>query len=125
MTRLSLTLLFVFASLVFTGCRTDYDIADVAPEEHLDSEEHAGHDHALGEPCEEIDNEHEHSVDEQVEDSHAGHQHSTGDRNHGTQWFFNQPWAAPFIWKKLFRDAVIFLALAAVIFLIGGQRRRR
>ncbi len=117
------TLFISLVLLAFVGCRTDYDIADIAPTEHLESAEHHGHDH----DHEHVDGEtgDEHSVDEHVEDSHAGHAHSSGNRNHGTQWFFNQPWAAPFIWGKLFRDALIFLGLAAGIFLITGRRRKR
>ncbi len=115
--------------LLFTGCQTDYDITDVAPADFLDSEEHAphdcdiDHDHSDGE-CEEESPE-ELPLDDHVEDSHAGHDHAPGTRNHGTQWFFNQPWAAPFIWKKLFRDGGIFLALAVAVFFISGRRRKK
>lgn len=112
----------LFISLVllaFVGCRTDYDIADVAPAEFLESGEHHHDEHTDGETGD------EHSIDEHVEASHAGHNHAAGTRNHGTQWFFNQPWAAPFIWRKLFRDAVVFLALAIAIFFITGRKRKR
>ncbi|MCD4707106.1 MAG: hypothetical protein K8S62_05150 [Candidatus Sabulitectum sp.] len=132
----SICLAFTLAFFFLTGCRTDYDIADVAPEEHLHSEDH---DHADGETCEESESDHSHghsnetghahSVNEEMEEAHAGgpsgHAHDAGDRNHGTQWFFNQPWAATFIWKKLFRDALIFLTLAVGIFLATGRRRKR
>ncbi|MCK5133935.1 MAG: hypothetical protein KAR40_17520 [Candidatus Sabulitectum sp.] len=117
----SLALFIVFS--VGSGCRTDYDIADVAPEEHLESEDHHDHDHDH-----EHENEHEHSIDEEMEEAHAegpsGHVHGAGERNHGTQWFFNQPWAAPFIWGKLFRDALTFLFLAVGIFLVTRRRRK-
>lgn len=113
----------LFALLVFASCQTDYDVAEVAPSEHLDVEHPAGPEQAEDETCEECDS--EHSIDEQVEDSHAGHNHAQGSRNHGTQWFFNQPWAAPFIWGKLFRDAAIFLVLAVAVFIISGRKRRK
>lgn len=127
------SVLLLFVLLVSSACTTDYDIAEVAPEEHLnsDSDEHAGHDHAPGEPCTEsehadITSNHETStIDEEREAAHSGHAHGAGNRNHGTQWFFNQPWAAPFIWGKLLRDSLIFLILAVGIFLLTGGRRKR
>ncbi len=123
MIRHILSISLLFTLLVFTACRTDYDVAEVAPSEHLDEEHHAEDEHAECEHSEESDS--EHSIDEQVEESHAGHDHAERTRNHGTQWFFNQPWAAPFIWGKLFRDAAIFLALAVAIFIISGRKRKK
>lgn len=121
-----LPILTLFSTLLlFTGCQTDYDIADVASAEFLDSEEHVSHDHDNSDgECVEESHE-ELSVNDHVEDSHAGHDHAPGASNHGTQWFFNQPWAAPFIWKKLFRDGGIFLALAVAVFIISGRRRKK
>ncbi len=132
------TFLFTVVFLSFSGCRTDYDIADVAPAEFLESgedqehlhehtheeiadehDEHAHHEHIDGEIVD------EHSIDQHVEASHAGHDHASGTRNHGTQWFFNQPWAAPFIWGKLFRDSVIFLGLAVAVFFFSNRKRRK
>lgn len=129
--------LITIVLLSFSGCRTDYDISDVAPSEFLESGESQEHLHepADEETTDEHDNhnhEHtdgetgdEHSIDEQVEASHAGHNHAAGTRNHGTQWFFNQPWAAPFIWGKLFRDSAIFLGLAVAIFFLSSRKRRQ
>ncbi|PIE51987.1 hypothetical protein CSA37_08940 [Candidatus Fermentibacteria bacterium] len=54
----------------------------------------------------------------------SGHLHASGDRNHGTQWFFNQPWAAPFIWSKLLRDGAIFLVLSVVLFFLTRRKNR-
>lgn len=126
-----LTFLSFVSLMVLTACVEDYDIAEVAPAEHLESGEHAGHDHEDGESCEES----AHTGDEdgadihsEMHDEHAGgpsgHAHAAGNRNHGTQWFFNQPWAAPFIWGKLARDGAVFLALAAVLFFVTGRRKR-
>ncbi|MEN8209514.1 MAG: hypothetical protein ABFR50_09720, partial [Candidatus Fermentibacteria bacterium] len=53
------------------------------------------------------------------------HVHDAGQRNHGTGWFFNQPWAATFIWGKMFRDSLILLVLSAVVFLVSGYIRKR
>ncbi|MCK5840685.1 MAG: hypothetical protein KAH31_00845 [Candidatus Sabulitectum sp.] len=127
--------LFTIVFLSFSGCRTDYDIADVAPVEFLDSGENHEHLHEHSDnetPGEHDHNGHtdvktvdEHSIDEHVEASHAGHDHASGTRNHGTQWFFNQPWAAPFIWGKLFRDSVIFLGLAVAVFFFSNRKRRK
>lgn len=126
---------FTIVLLSVSGCRTDYDIADVAPAEFLESGENHEHlhehadedtsstDHSAGHTDGETGD--EHSIDEHVEASHAGHSHAPGTRNHGTQWFFNQPWAAPFIWGKLFRDSVIFLGLAVAVFFFSSRKRRK
>jgi hypothetical protein len=53
------------------------------------------------------------------------HQHDAGARNHGTEWFFNQPWAASFIWPKMLRDSVLLAALAAAIYLVSRRLTRR
>ncbi len=106
--------------LMAGGCggKVDYDISEAAPEEHLDGE---GEDHHHGE--------HDHAEDEVGRDISGAvdnrHHHEPGVRNHGTQWFFNQPWAATFIWGKMLRDAVILLALAAGVFLVSRLFRRR
>lgn len=105
--------LLVSVLMIAAGCVEDYDVAEVAPAEHLDEE----HDHHY---------EDEHH-DEDVDPDHSapsGHSHGAGVRNHGTQWFFNQPWAARFIWGKLVRDAVIFLALGGILFYLTGRKRR-
>ena len=115
--------------LTFSSCRTDFDIEEVAPAEYLESVGQDDHNHSEGEDCIECESESEDpdhiSIDEQVEESHAGHAHASGSRNHGTEWFFNQPWAAPFIWNKLIRDGLIFLALATAIFLFSGKRKKK
>lgn len=104
------------------GCMEDYDVEEVAPHEHLETEA-CDHHH---------DHEHDHHDDHQdaevhtgIEDGPSGHSHGAGERNHGTGWFFNQPWAAPFIWGKLLRDAGVFLVLAAAIFMATGKRGRK
>jgi hypothetical protein len=109
------------------GCsgRADYDIGEVAPEDHLTGE--AGqheHDHHH----EHADGHHEH--DEAGLSGSAGsrHVHEAGVRNHGTEWFFNQPWAARFIWGKLARDSAVLLLLAAAVLWasrLAGRRRWR
>ena len=135
---------FLLFSILFFNCNVDYDIEEVAPQEHLTSEHN--HDHTDEDACPECDSEHNHDhtdeeegpdfappltesentdITEQVEDSHAGHNHAAGARNHGTQWFFNQPWAAPFIWPKLLRDALIFLVLAVVLFIITARKGKK
>ncbi len=108
------------ALVFFTGCRTDYDIEEVAPAEFLESSGGGEHVHEEAAAAEDSS-----TVDEHMEESHAGHVHDAGARNHGTQWFFNQPWAAPFIWGKLLRDAVTFLLLAVAVFVVTGRRKRK
>lgn len=110
--------------LLLASCRTDYDIGEVAPVEFTGvSVEHA-------DSCSECsEEEHVHHHEEAmtgIEDVGAPerHVHEAGQRNHGTVWFFNQPWAASFIWGKMLRDSVILVVLAAVILLLSGRRRR-
>jgi len=113
---------FILSLLCFAGCATDYDVAEVAPEEHLDQEHH----HSDVETCEDCEDDHGGSSEEphhEGDSSPSGHNHGSGVRNHGTQWFFNQPWAAPFIWSKLLRDGLIFLLLAVLLFLITGRKK--
>jgi len=106
--------------LLMCGCgeKADYDIAEVAPDEHLTGEHahhhHHGHAHAEGEDGRDISG--------AVENRHV---HEAGVRNHGTQWFFNQPWAAPFIWDKILRDSAILLVLAAAVLLFSRLAGRR
>jgi hypothetical protein len=126
-----------------SGCSDsfNYDIEEVAPAEFLSGEEEchdpecadASHDHEHGEE------DHDHAVDEHThgEEDHdhaeAGdlehdlglHTHGAGVRNHGTQWFFNQPWAASFVWGKMLRDSIILLVLALIAFFLPRLARRR
>jgi len=94
--------ILIVVILAIAGCteRIDYDIEDVAPAEHLSGEE-------------------EHLY------IHAGvHMHESGVRNHGTEWFFNKPWAASFVWGKMLRDTIVLLLLATGLFLIPRIRSR-
>jgi len=133
MRRNSLFLTVFAVPLLLTSCFTDYDVAEVAPQEFLDSESNSGqtadHSHADGADCEECAEETGHTVDAAMEADQAGgpsgHSHGSAERNHGTQWFFNQPWAAPFIWGKLLRDGIVFLVMAAGIFFATGWRRKK
>lgn len=104
--------------LLPAGCRTDYDIEEVAPSEHLDEEQaHDDHDHLL--------EEHDHEDEDAGLTGSDRHVHESGERNHGTEWFFNQPWAASFIWGKMLRDSLILLVLAAAITILSGRRSRQ
>lgn len=114
------TVLFACSMLLAatTACAPagDYDIAEVAPDSFTGAgvhEDHhdAGHDHLDAD-----------STDHETET--GLHLHPAGERNHGTTWFFNQPWAATFVWGKMFRDSIILLALAGVISLASSRRSR-
>jgi hypothetical protein len=134
----------VLLAVCMTGCRgTDYDISEVASPEYLGLDEQ-DHDHSqegnhqagVANPYPFYDasflcvNPHP-SGEGVMEDGGSTelHIHDAGERNHGTGWFFNQPWAATFIWSKIVRDAVILLILAAVVLVISDRtlshRRRR
>lgn len=119
--------LLAFLLITFTACQTDFDIEEVAPSEYLESGAEEHHNHSGEDSCIDCDSvEVGHtSLEGHVEESHAGHDHSAGSRNHGTQWFFNQPWAASFVWGKLLRDAVIFLLLAIAVFLFSGKWKKK
>lgn len=53
------------------------------------------------------------------------HRHPAGERNHGTEWFFNQPWATPERWRFLARDSLVLAAAAGGVMLLSGIRRRK
>ena len=112
--------LLAFSLLAVFGCAkiADYDIDEVASPEFLDEEVHEHHhEHAQ---VEVHDDEHD------LEDTHTGlHHHDTGVRNHGTQWFFNQPWSASFVWGKMLRDSAVLLVLAAALFLFPRLKRKK
>lgn len=53
------------------------------------------------------------------------HLHPPGEENHGTNWFFDQPWANPERWRFMARDSVVLASAAAGIMLLSGIRRRK
>jgi len=141
--RIILLLSFLFCA----GCleNIDYDVEEVADEEHLSgsiltvdqepADTDPGSDNSLlnssgrydetflcvsGETPVEADGE------ESIESESTLHEHDVGQRNHGTEWLFNQPWAAPFIWPKMIRDTVILILLAAAVLTLStvlGRKR--
>lgn len=83
---------------------------------------------ALGQPgCEDHE---EHSHGEAPEAGQEAfdpvmHLHPAGEQNHGTEWFFDQPWADSEGWGAIARDSVILSAAASCVFLVSGRRSRR
>lgn len=131
------TVFCITAALLSLTCKVDYDIQEVAPSEHLGADhqhDEYGQEHAEhGEPDHEHEaeivesgsvNEESHELDVSDISGSSRHVHDAGVRNHGTAWFFNQPWAASFIWGKMVRDTVILLALSAIILFVSGYRRK-
>lgn len=53
------------------------------------------------------------------------HSHAAGEENHGTEWFFQQPWAAREAWGSLLRDSALLSGMAVGVFFLSGGRRRR
>ncbi|MDM7992139.1 MAG: hypothetical protein QUS11_02380 [Candidatus Fermentibacter sp.] len=53
------------------------------------------------------------------------HLHPPGEENHGTEWFFSQPWATPERWRFMARDSVVLASAAAGILMLSGLRRRK
>ena len=137
-----LKLIILLALISLTGCRIDYDIEEVAPPEYLGETHEHDHDHVhtetedhhehvpdAAEVCpvygEIHEQEHAHEYDSTAISGSDRHVHEAGVKNHGTGWFFNQPWAAKFIWRKMIRDSVILLILAAIILLVSRYRLRK
>ncbi len=136
--RLTAAVLITSVLLSIT-CKADYDIEEVTPSGHIGTDSHDEHEEC--EVCDDAEHhDHEHEADSaatvllhEESDEHdalemAGsdrHVHDAGERNHGTGWFFNQPWAATFIWGKMVRDIVILLVLSAAVLFMSGHRRKR
>ncbi len=138
MKYLKLVILLILISL--TGCRIDYDIEEVATPEYLGeihehdnvhAETEDNHEHVTDETevcpvCGDIhDQEHVNEHDSTTISASSRHVHDAGERNHGTEWFFNQPWAAKFIWGKMIRDSIILIILAVAILLASRFRLRK
>ncbi|MBD3369750.1 hypothetical protein GF402_05225 [Candidatus Fermentibacteria bacterium] len=114
---LATVLCVAILSLAASGCgkRIDYDVGEVAPPEHLSGpDEHPHHQH----------DQHGAESAEQMTGA-RGHVHTPGVRNHGTMWFFNQPWAARFIWSKILRDSAILVGLAILLLLLSRHVHSR
>lgn len=50
--------------------------------------------------------------------------HAPGQRNMSTAWFFNQPWAARFIWGKILRDSIMLLVISFVIVFLSRPKEK-
>ncbi len=103
--------------LLFTSCKlADYDVEEVASDAHMGTVHE--HEHDI-----EHDQEHEIEPEDTQGNTHQTHMHvhPPNERNHGTEWFFNQPWAAPFIWPKMIRDTLILIILATAITLLSRK----
>ena len=119
---MKLAAVFIVVSFVLLplACKADYDITEVASQEYLGEIHHHGTEAVEQDSV--IEESHEYDVSGiAVSERHV---HDAGQRNHGTAWLFNQPWAASFIWGKMARDAVILLILAAAVLLVSGYRRK-
>ena len=124
--KLAAVFIIVSFMLLSLSCKADYDIAEVASQEYLGDTHHHDETHDTEHEAVEQDSLHQESHEQDTlgitgTDRHV---HGSGQRNHGTAWFFNQPWAASFIWGKMVRDSVILLILAAVILFVSGYRRK-
>ena len=130
----------ISALLLLPACRTDYDIQEVANPQHLGTDHINDCDECEDEDAEHVHTDHEHDADigepdllrDESDEHNASvisgsdrHVHDAGQRNHGTGWFFNQPWAASFIWGKMIRDSVILLILSAAILVVSGYLKKR
>mgnify|MGYP002663977484 CR=1 FL=1 len=79
---------------------------------HSGGDAHEGHDHGAA-----------HEAGQEAFEP-AMHHHPEGERNHGTEWFFNQPWAYREGWGPIARDSAILAAAACCVFLFSGRRSR-
>ena len=124
--RRTLPVLAAALLLLGWGCSrsVDYDIEEVAPKQHVGGD----HDHHHGHEGEHAHHDCDHDAEAVSGSASSMHVHEAGVRNHGTEWFFNQPWAARFIWGKLARDSAVLLLLAGAVMYISrlaGRRWRR
>jgi len=135
-------LIFLLVPLLFGGCmdRIDYDVEEVADQGHLRGSdriiEQEPPDTLSANPsgrynatflCVSDNSQTEAEGEESIPTESTLHEHDAGQRNHGTEWLFNQPWAASFIWPKMARDTVILIVLAAAVLTLSnilGRRRR-
>lgn len=131
-----LLLAALLPSLLLTGCmdRIDYDIEEIASEEYLRGTDTDGSAPGEGEADASLYRMYDQTFlcvsgetgdGADIEDDGHLHEHGTGQRNHGTEWFFNQPWAATFIWPKMIRDTVILILLAAAVLTVSSLLGRR
>jgi|GEM_PF-1044562 len=139
-------MIFLLFSLFSTGCmdRIDYDVDEVASQEHLRGSNLTVDQETADTPadldtlltnesgrydetflCISAETPVETAGEESIESESTLHVHDVGQRNHGTEWFFNQPWAAPFIWPKMIRDTVILIVLAAAVLTLSGILGRK
>lgn len=137
--------LLLGACLLLACAEVDYDIAEVASPAYLGLEEEHDHEHSAEHSGTEATTMNPYplydastlcirreSPPEELVGAETDSEmciHASGERNHGTEWFFNQPWAASFIWGKILRDSLILLVLAGGILLLSHPasplRRRR
>lgn len=126
----------VLPSILLTGCtdRIDYDIEEVASEEYLRGADMVASIQEAGASDASLYRMYDQTFlcvsaetgdGDDIENSGNLHEHGSGQRNHGTEWFFNQPWAATFIWPKMIRDTVILILLAAGVLTVSSLLRRR
>ncbi|NLP04981.1 hypothetical protein GX411_03380 [Candidatus Fermentibacteria bacterium] len=118
MTKTWFVFILAAAAAASVSCarKADFDIAEIAPAEHLGEADIHGHS---GEEA------HGHDHGAAGETETGMHIHPAGSRNHGTQWFFNQPWAAPFVWGKMLRDTLVLAALSVTLAVSSSRRRSR
>lgn len=118
MSRAAVLLAAAGAMVVSCALEADFDVSEVAPAEHLGEADLHGHS---------ADEAHEHDHGAEGETDTGMHIHPAGSRNHGTRWFFNQPWAAPFVWGKMIRDTLVLAALSIALVVASSRRwsRRR
>lgn len=115
-------LILVFAMVTSLSCQ-DYDISEVVEDSYLFSRDSIDAEPSLRNTrlfCElEISD----SLTESASANRGSPMHAPGQRNTSTAWFFNQPWAATFIWGKMVRDSLLLLGLAFVVVFITRPKK--
>ena len=115
-------IILVFTMVTSLSCQ-DYDISEVVEDSYL-----FRRDSIDAEPSQcntrlpsvfELSD----SLTESASANRGSPMHAPGQRNMSTAWFFNQPWAATFIWGKMVRDSLLLLVLAFVIVFITRPKK--
>lgn len=114
-------LILVFAMVTSLSCQ-DYDISEVVEDSYLFSRDSIDAEPSLCNTLLPSELEFSDSLTESAA-KRGSPMHAPGQRNMSTAWFFNQPWAATFIWGKIVRDSLLLLVLAFVIIFITRPRK--
>ena len=115
-------LILVFAMVTLLSCQ-DYDISEVVEDSYMFSRDSIDAESSICNTRLPSELEFSDSQTESTATKRGSPMHAPGQRNMSTAWFFNQPWAATFVWGKMIRDSLLLLVLAFVIVFATRPKR--